>query len=149
LSLADRDGLPRAQRDLLILDEPSAGLDAEAEHAIHERLVAMREARTSLLISHRLGSVRDADVICVLAGGRVAEQGTHAELMAADGEYSRLFALQASGYHNDGPDGDGTRRTAERKDGVRRHVLAAMARQPSAGRDGLAGTRADNGRGPR
>jgi ATP-binding cassette subfamily B protein len=90
--------LMRGQRDLLILDEPSAGLDAEAEHQIHQRLRDARAGRTSLLISHRLGAVRDADLLVVLDGGEVVEQGTHAELMAAGGEYARLFRLQAEGY---------------------------------------------------
>jgi ATP-binding cassette, subfamily B, bacterial len=98
--LALARGLMRADRDLLILDEPSAGLDAIAEHAIHQRLCAIREGRTSLLISHRLASVRDADMIFVLSGGRVIEHGTHQELMMARGEYHRLFTLQASGYEN-------------------------------------------------
>jgi ATP-binding cassette, subfamily B, bacterial len=101
--LALARGLMRADRDLLILDEPSAGLDAMAEHAIHKQLCAIREGRTSLLISHRLASVRDADMIFVLSGGRVIEHGTHQELMGARGEYHRLFTLQASGYE----DGDG------------------------------------------
>jgi ATP-binding cassette, subfamily B, bacterial len=91
-------GLMRADRDLLILDEPNSGLDADAEHEIHQRLRPLRAGRTSLLISQRLAAVRTADIICVLAAGRVAEQGTHAELMAAGGEYHRLFTLQASGY---------------------------------------------------
>jgi ATP-binding cassette subfamily B protein len=90
--------LMRANRDLLILDEPSSGLDAEAEDAIHQRLRGLGTGRTSLLISHRLSSVRDARVIYVLSGGRVMEQGTHEELMAASGEYHRLFMLQANGY---------------------------------------------------
>lgn len=94
-------GLMRSDRDLLILDEPSAGLDAEAEHALHKRLSAMRAGQTSLLISHRLGSVRDADLIYVLSGGSIVEHGSHAELMAARGEYHRLFLLQASGYENE------------------------------------------------
>jgi ATP-binding cassette, subfamily B, bacterial len=100
-------GLMRADRDLLILDEPSSGLDAEAEHAIHRQLTVIREGRTSLLISHRLGSVRDADIILVLSGGRIAERGSHQELMAARGEYYRLFCLQASGYNlaGDAPGG--------------------------------------------
>ncbi|OLF19242.1 ABC transporter ATP-binding protein [Actinophytocola xanthii] len=88
----------RDRRDLLILDEPASGLDAEAEHAIHRELTAHRAGRTSVLISHRLGSVRDADRIAVLVDGRVAELGTHNELMSAEGTYARLFRLQASGY---------------------------------------------------
>jgi ATP-binding cassette subfamily B protein len=103
--LALARGLMRAGRDLLILDEPSSGLDAEAEHAIHQRLRGLGAGRTSLLISHRLSSVRDASVIYVLSGGRVTEQGTHGELMAAGGEYQRLFTLQASGYQPSATEG--------------------------------------------
>jgi ATP-binding cassette subfamily B protein len=88
----------RADRDLLILDEPSAGLDPEAEYDIHRRLRSLRQGRTTLLISHRLSTVRDADRIVVLADGRVVEQGSHDELMAARGMYARLFGLQAQGY---------------------------------------------------
>jgi ATP-binding cassette subfamily B protein len=99
--LALARGLMRADRELLILDEPSSGLDAEAEHAIHQRLLAMRGGSTSLLISHRLGSVRDADRIFVLSGGQIVEQGTHQELMKLAGEYHRLFGLQASGYQDE------------------------------------------------
>jgi ATP-binding cassette subfamily B protein len=95
----------RDRRDLMILDEPSAGLDAEAEHEIHTALRRHRGGQTSLLISHRLGAVRDADLIAVLREGQVVEQGNHATLMAADGEYARLFMLQASGYQVD-PDDD-------------------------------------------
>lgn len=88
----------RGDRDVLILDEPSSGLDAEAEHELHTRLKEHRRGRTSLLISHRLGAVRDADVLVVLENGVVAEQGTHDELMAAGGVYARMFTIQASGY---------------------------------------------------
>ncbi len=96
----------RDRRDLMILDEPSAGLDAEAEHEIHTALRRHRGERTSLLISHRLGAVRDADVIAVLENGVVVEQGPHAELVASDGRYARLFALQAAGYRSaDGAEG--------------------------------------------
>ncbi|MGE7388170.1 ABC transporter ATP-binding protein [Streptomyces sp. NPDC004126] len=93
----------RADRDLLILDEPSSGLDAEAEYEIHTALSRLRTGRTSVLISHRLGAVREADHIVVLAGGHVAEEGTHADLMAGGGAYARLFALQASGYRAEEP----------------------------------------------
>ncbi|MQY12895.1 Vitamin B12 import ATP-binding protein BtuD [Streptomyces sp. RB5] len=92
----------RSGRDLLILDEPSAGLDAAAEQRVHEQLNAYRDGATSLLISHRLGAVRGADRIVVLAGGRITESGSHAELMAAKGEYARLFTLQAAGYTDAG-----------------------------------------------
>ncbi|MEU2391440.1 ABC transporter ATP-binding protein [Streptomyces sp. NPDC007369] len=93
----------RDDRDLLILDEPSSGLDAEAEHEIHTSLRRYRAGRTSLLISHRLGSVRDADRIVVLSDGAIAEQGTHDALMLSGGEYARLFSLQASGYREEQP----------------------------------------------
>ncbi len=90
--------LMRADADLLILDEPSSGLDAAAEHQIHRTLRRFRGSRTSLLISHRLGSLRDADRIVVLHDGVVAEQGDHESLMRSGGTYARLFTVQARGY---------------------------------------------------
>lgn len=90
--------LLRDGRDLMILDEPSAGLDAQAEYEVHAALRAHRAGRTALLISHRLSAVRDADLIVVLADGRVVEQGSHAELMAMQGRYAELFEVQARGY---------------------------------------------------
>ncbi|RJL32604.1 ABC transporter ATP-binding protein [Bailinhaonella thermotolerans] len=88
----------RRGRDLMILDEPSSGLDPEAEAEVHARTRAQREGATSLLISHRLNTVRDADLIVVLRDGVVAERGRHDDLMAADGDYARLFRLQSAGY---------------------------------------------------
>ncbi|TDE37208.1 ABC transporter ATP-binding protein [Actinomadura sp. 6K520] len=90
--------LLRDRTDLLILDEPSAGLDAAAEAELHGRMREHRAGRAGLLISHRLSTVRDADTIVVLADGRVAEHGPHDALLAAGGRYARLFRLQASGY---------------------------------------------------
>ncbi|HEX6356413.1 ABC transporter ATP-binding protein [Actinophytocola sp.] len=93
----------RARRDLLILDEPSSGLDAEAEHDVHTRLREHRAGRTSVLISHRLGAVRDADTIAVLDGGRITELGDHAALLALGGVYARLYRLQSRGYLQEVP----------------------------------------------
>ncbi|MFG2129553.1 ABC transporter ATP-binding protein [Streptomyces sp. NPDC048751] len=90
--------LIRSRRDLLILDEPSSGLDAAAEQEVHEQLRKYRANATSVLISHRLGSVRHADTIVVIQHGQVVEEGTHDDLMEQHGEYSRLFSLQASDY---------------------------------------------------
>ncbi|WP_431933603.1 ABC transporter ATP-binding protein [Nonomuraea jabiensis] len=96
--LALARALVRERRDLLILDEPSSGLDAQAEYEVHRRLREHRAGNTSLLVSHRLGAVRDADLIVVLGDGRIIERGTHDELIALGGRYAHLFATQASGY---------------------------------------------------
>ncbi|WP_222853402.1 ABC transporter ATP-binding protein [Fodinicola acaciae] len=96
--LALARSLMRDRASLLILDEPSSGLDAEAEHRIHQTLTEFRTGRTSLLISHRLGTLRYADQIVVLDGGLITERGDHDELMAKAGVYARLFTLQGQGY---------------------------------------------------
>ena len=96
--LALARSLVREGRDLMILDEPSSGLDPEAEHEVHARIREHRQGRTSLLISHRLSAVRDADRIAVLEDGRIGELGTHDSLLADDRGYARLFRLQADGY---------------------------------------------------
>ncbi len=83
---------------VLVLDEPTASLDAEAEHAIFERFRQLAAGRTVLLVTHRFSTVRMADRIVVLDDGRVIEEGTHAELVRAGGQYARMFALQAEGY---------------------------------------------------
>lgn len=83
---------------LLICDEPTAALDARAEHALFERLRAHSDGRTVLLITHRLASVRYADRIYVLDHGKVTEQGTHASLMRLKGLYAELYTLQSSAY---------------------------------------------------
>ncbi|GHH83925.1 multidrug ABC transporter permease [Streptomyces sulfonofaciens] len=88
---------------LLILDEPTSALDARAEGRFFDSFVSLTQGVTSVLISHRLSSVRRADQIVVLDGGRVAERGTHEALMAADGTYAALYRLQAERFDT-GPD---------------------------------------------
>jgi ATP-binding cassette subfamily B protein len=88
----------RDEADILILDEPTAALDAEAEHAVFQRFRALAAGRTTILISHRFPTVRMADRILVLEGGRVIEDGSHAELLAHGARYAHLFGLQAAGY---------------------------------------------------
>jgi ATP-binding cassette subfamily B protein len=88
---------------VLVLDEPTAALDAETEHALFERYAAaVREreglGRITLLVSHRFSTVRMADLIVVLDGARVAEMGTHEALMARGGQYAQLYAIQAAAY---------------------------------------------------
>jgi ATP-binding cassette subfamily B protein/ATP-binding cassette subfamily C protein len=83
---------------LLIMDEPTAALDARAEYALFSSVRAHTRGRSVLIITHRLASVRQADRIYVLHDGRVTEQGGHAELMAAGGRYAELYSLQASQY---------------------------------------------------
>lgn len=83
---------------LLVLDEPTAALDARAEYEVFQRFRDLTQGRIALLISHRFSSVRMADRIIVLEGGRVQDQGTHQELISRPGRYMELFELQAQGY---------------------------------------------------
>jgi ATP-binding cassette, subfamily B, bacterial len=83
---------------MVLLDEPTAQLDVRGEAEIFERILAATRHSTTILISHRFSTVRHADRICVLEHGRVAELGTHEELMAAGGRYRTIFDLQASRF---------------------------------------------------
>jgi ATP-binding cassette, subfamily B, bacterial len=83
---------------LLILDEPTATLDARAEYEVFQRFSELTQGRTAVLISHRFSTVRMADRILVLAGGEIQEEGTHEQLLALRGRYAELFELQAAGY---------------------------------------------------
>jgi len=83
---------------VLILDEPTATLDARAEYEVFLRFAELTQGRTSVLISHRFSTVRMADRILVLSGGEISEQGSHQELVGAGGLYAELFELQAAGY---------------------------------------------------
>ncbi len=84
--------------DILILDEPTASLDAIAEQEIYSQFDELREGKTSVFVSHRLSSATIADTVIVLENGAVAEMGTHEELMALHGKYFKLFSTQASRY---------------------------------------------------
>jgi len=88
----------RRDADILVLDEPTAAMDAEAEAEVYRHVRALAQGRMTILISHRFSTVRTADEIIVLDEGRIAERGDHAALVARDGVYSRLFSLQARGY---------------------------------------------------
>jgi ATP-binding cassette subfamily B protein len=92
-------------RRLLIMDEPTAHLDAGQEAEFYDRVVKTLAGTTIVLVSHRLSTVRAADRIVLLDGGRIAEQGSHAELMRLDGTYARMFRLQASRFAAVTPDG--------------------------------------------
>jgi ATP-binding cassette subfamily B protein len=102
--LALARGFMRDEPLLLVLDEPTAALDAETEHALFERYAAAAHGpergngRITILVSHRFSTVRMADLIVVLDGARLVEVGTHEELMAKGGQYSELYGIQAAAY---------------------------------------------------
>jgi ABC-type multidrug transport system fused ATPase/permease subunit len=99
----------RGGAGLVILDEPTAQLDVRGEAEIFDRILVATRQTTTILISHRFSTVRHADRICVLEGGRVVELGTHDELMARGGRYRTMFDLQASrfGTEDDNLEGEG------------------------------------------
>lgn len=87
----------------IILDEPTAALDARAEHDLFQAIRTLCQGRSVLLISHRFSSVRTADRIYVLNHGRIVQHGSHDQLIAAGGLYADLFTLQAAAYHDPDP----------------------------------------------
>jgi ABC-type multidrug transport system fused ATPase/permease subunit len=88
----------RSQADILVLDEPTSAIDAQAEFEIFNHFRAITQNQMVLLISHRFSTVRMADKIVVIENGEVIEQGTHEELLQLGGRYAKLFLLQAAGY---------------------------------------------------
>ena len=101
--LALSRAMMRAEPRILLLDEPTAALDAEAEAKLFERYAvasrfAQRTGSITIIVSHRMSTVRMADLIVVIAGGRVLEAGTHADLVARSGPYRDLYSTQAAAY---------------------------------------------------
>jgi ATP-binding cassette subfamily B protein len=82
----------------IVLDEPTSAMDAAAEAALFDRLREVMTGRAVLIVSHRFSTVRSADRIYVLDAGRMVESGDHEALMAQDGQYARMFRLQAAAY---------------------------------------------------
>lgn len=90
---------------LLILDEPTAALDAFAESEVYNRFAELTQGKTTVFVTHRLSSVKIAHKILVLKEGRLIEEGAHADLLALNGEYARMFRLQAERYQVEGEEG--------------------------------------------
>jgi ABC-type multidrug transport system fused ATPase/permease subunit len=89
---------------VLILDEPTANLDVRAEAELYERFLELTAGTTTILISHRFSTVRRADLVCVVDAGKVAELGSHDELVTAGGAYARMFELQAARFRESAPE---------------------------------------------
>src|SRR6185503_4019353 len=104
--LALARGFMRDAPLVLVLDEPTAALDAETEHALFERYASAARGggagggRITVLVSHRFSTVRMADLIVVLDGARLVEVGSHEDLMARGGQYAELYAIQAAAYRS-------------------------------------------------
>ena len=101
--LALARGFMRDEPLVLVLDEPTAALDAETEHALFERYAEsarrdVHNGRVTILVSHRFSTVRMADLIVVMDGARVVEVGTHEDLLARGGTYAELYSIQATAY---------------------------------------------------
>ena len=86
------------QADLLILDEPTSAIDAKSEFEIFKNLYESHRGKATLIVSHRFSTVRTADTIIVLDGGKFVDVGSHAELMQRGGLYKEMFDIQAEGY---------------------------------------------------
>ena len=86
------------EAEILVLDEPTASLDAETEYEIFRHFQELTDGKMAILISHRFSTVRMADRIVVIQEGRIAEIGTHQELLRREGIYAHLFSMQAEGY---------------------------------------------------
>ena len=111
----------REEADILVLDEPTAALDANAEHAVFARFRELAEGRTTIVISHRFPTVRMASQIIVFSHGEIVETGSHDELVAKGGRYARMFALQAEGYRPDREPSLSAAMRRARRSGVRAH----------------------------
>jgi ATP-binding cassette subfamily B protein len=111
---------------VLVLDEPTTNLDVRAEAALYNRFLELTEGLTTIVVSHRFSTVRRADRIVVLEGGRVVEAGSHDELLELGGRYARMFRLQAR-YYTNGTNGNGN----GHRHGSANHRNGSTTRRPA------------------